>query len=122
MLFGLSPEVMSLVLGTGFALVENVYELVDHPKLKFAPFDDTSLSRFRQSGAALYYGDASRPAMLHQIGLEDARAAGHRIQAVQPVRRRHPDLSGGRDIESLGIPGTQGVDLAFRIAEILRQG
>ena len=61
--------------------------------------DAKVVARFRDEGAALFYGDASRPAMLQQIGLDHAHVAVVTMDSVDAaervvatIRATRPDL------------------------------
>lgn len=102
--------------------------------------DANLVSRFRREGAALFYGDASRPAMLHQIGLDDARAAVVTMdgadaaeRVVANMRAARPDLpiyARARDaahaarLLKLGashvIPET--IEASLQLGEVLLEG
>lgn len=98
------------------------------------------VARFRDGGAALFYGDASRPAMLHQIGIDHARAAVVTMDSaaaaervVATIRATRPDLpiyARARDsahatrLLTLGashvIPET--VEASLQLGEMLLEG
>ncbi len=61
--------------------------------------DPDEVVRLRLAGRSVVYGDARRPELLHQLGLESARAvvltidAAHSLETlVRLIRERHPQL------------------------------
>lgn len=61
--------------------------------------DPDEVARLRLAGRSVVYGDARRPELLHQLGLESARAvvltidAAHSVETlVGLIRERHPEL------------------------------
>jgi CPA2 family monovalent cation:H+ antiporter-2 len=62
--------------------------------------DPDEVARLRHAGRTVVYGDARRPELLHQLGLDSARAvvltidAAHALESlVRLIREAHPDLS-----------------------------
>ena len=82
------------------------------------------IDTLRRFGTKTYYGDASRPDLLHAAGIENARlfvvAIDDReraVQMVEHVRRHHPHvkiLARAFDINHLYLLKKAGVDVAIR--------
>lgn len=75
-------------------------------------------------GIKSYYGDASRPELLHAAGIESAQAIviaiddpGRNVEMVEHIRRHYPDLkilSRAFDVNHLYLLNKAGADIAVR--------
>lgn len=114
-----------VIAGVGrFGQIVNRLLLASGVRTVVLDHEATMIDMLRKVGIKTYFGDASRPDLLHAAGMEDAKVfvvaiddRDRAVQMVEHVRRHYPQvriLARAFDVNHLYLLKKAGVDLAVR--------